>query len=66
MFGNRTLSLASSLGNSGYSETSKNVPTQEVNQFNFTQNNYSPKPLSRIDIYRQTKNQFAQLKEAIS
>lgn len=27
---------------------------------NFTQNNYSPKELSRIDIYRQTKNQLSQ------
>ncbi|MBO7449804.1 MAG: hypothetical protein J6U54_05485 [Clostridiales bacterium] len=30
--------------------------------YNFTQNNYSPKALSRIDIYRQTRNQFAQMK----
>lgn len=30
--------------------------------FNFTQNNYSPKALSRIEIYRQTKNQFSTLK----
>jgi hypothetical protein len=29
------------------------------NSYNFVQNNYSPKALSRIDIYRQTKNQFA-------
>ena len=28
----------------------------------FTQNNYSPKALSRLDIYRQTKNQFSALK----
>lgn len=28
---------------------------------NFTQNNYSPKALSRIDIYRQTSNQFSAL-----
>lgn len=28
----------------------------------FNQNNYSPKALSRIDIYRQTKNQFSALK----
>ena len=27
--------------------------------YQFTQNNYSPKALSRIDIYRQTKNQFS-------
>lgn len=32
------------------------------NNYNFTQNNYSPKALSRIDIYRQTKNQFSALK----
>ena len=32
------------------------------NNYNFTQNNYSPKTLSRIDIYRQTKNQFSALK----
>lgn len=31
--------------------------------YNFTQNNYSPKALSRIDIYRQTKNQFAMMRE---
>ena len=30
--------------------------------YNFTQNNYSPKALSRIEIYRQTKNQFTALK----
>ena len=35
-------------------------PKQIVN--NLTQNNYSPKSLSRIDIYRQTKNQFSRLK----
>lgn len=34
--------------------------------FNFTQNNYSPKALSRIDVYRQTRNQFAAMKEAFS
>lgn len=30
--------------------------------YSFTQNNYSPKALSRLEIYRQTKNQFAMLK----
>lgn len=34
--------------------------------YNFTQNNYSPKALSRMEIYRQTKNQFAALKGATS
>lgn len=32
------------------------------NNYNLIQNNYSPKALSRIDIYRQTKNQFSALK----
>ena len=32
------------------------------NTYQFTQNNYSPKALSRIEIYRQTKNQFSTLK----
>lgn len=32
------------------------------NVYQFTQNNYSPKALSRIDIYRQTKNQFSAMK----
>lgn len=34
------------------------------NTYSFVQNNYSPKALSRIDIYRNTKNQFAMLKGA--
>ena len=29
------------------------------NVYNFTQNNYSPKALSRIDIYRQTQRQLS-------
>lgn len=36
------------------------------NTYNFTQNNYSPKALSRYEIYRQTRNQFSQLKGATS
>lgn len=35
------------------------------NTYNFNQYNNSPKPLSRIEIYRNTKNQFAQFKEAV-
>ena len=36
------------------------------NTFTFTQNNYSPKALSRIEIYRQTKNQFSAMKGLVS
>lgn len=32
--------------------------------YNFTQNNYSPKALNRSEIYRQTNNQFSRLKGA--
>ena len=35
------------------------------NTYQFTQNNYSPKALSRAEIYRQTKNQFAAMKGAL-
>ena len=36
------------------------------NTYQFTQNNYSPRALSRIDIYRQTKNQFSAMKGLVS
>lgn len=32
------------------------------NNYSFIQNNYSPKPLSRLEIYRQTKNQLSAMK----
>lgn len=35
-------------------------------QINFTQNNYSPKELSRYDIYRNTKNQISMMKGVIA
>jgi tape measure domain-containing protein len=38
------------------------VPTQT---FSFEQNNYSPDPLSNIEIYRQTNNQMSRLKSAL-
>ena len=47
---------------SGGTNQNGNDKTSVSNNHNFTQNNYSPKSLSRIDIYRQTKNQFAALK----
>lgn len=41
-------------------ESSKTV----VNNYEFNQTNNSPKPLSRAEIYRQTKNQISRFKEA--
>lgn len=39
--------------------------TPAGNTYQFTQNNYSPKALSRVDIYRQTKNQFSAFGRAV-
>ncbi len=61
---NRTISLVSSLGNNSIDD--RNNSSKSISTFNFTQNNYSPKALSSIDIYRQTRNQFSQMKELIS
>lgn len=41
------------------------VATSSTSNFNFTQNNYSPKALSRVDIYRQTKNQFSSFERSV-
>ena len=43
-----------------------NAKTTAGNVFNYTQNNYSPKPLSRIDIYRQTQNQFSTMERMVA
>ena len=40
--------------------------TPGSNQYQFIQNNYSPKALSKIDIYRQTKSQFAQFRGQVN
>ena len=45
---------------------SGNYQQPASNTYSFVQNNYSPKALSRKDIYRQTKNQFAAMKGAVS
>lgn len=43
---------------------SKTTPVEQ--KFEFVQNNYSPKALSRSEIYRQTNNQFAAFKNSIA
>lgn len=49
-----------------YSEEAKSKDgNTTTSQVNFTQNNYSPKALSRYEIYRQTRNQLSQLKGAM-
>jgi hypothetical protein len=46
------------------SDNSENDPSNRG--ISFVQNNYSPKALSRLEIYRQTRNQIHQLKGALS
>ena len=38
----------------------------DAQTINFTQNNYSPKSLSRYDIYRQTKNQLSTIRKVVT
>lgn len=49
--------------------TIQNDPVESINggvsNVSFVQNNYSPKALSSIDIYRQTKNQISQVKRRL-
>lgn len=46
--------------NSGASNVTSSAPQPQI--YNFYQTNNSPKALSRLEIYRQTKNQIAMLK----
>jgi hypothetical protein len=56
-------SISGGMSGSKNSEDLINQPlVPGATNLSFTQNNYSPKELSRIDIYRQTKNQFLMLK----
>lgn len=47
------------------SEADESLNGNTGNTYNFTQNNYSPKALSRLDIYRQTRNQFTRMKGVV-
>ena len=66
--GARVNAVASSLSSH---ENGIKQPVPQNNQngpqvVEFVQNNYSPKSLSRSEIYRNTNNQFTAFKEAIS
>ena len=66
--GARVSAVASSLNQQ---RSNINQPPSQNNQngpqtIEFVQNNYSPKALSRSEIYRNTNNQFTAFKEAIS
>jgi phage-related protein len=73
MFSEKALSLAATgrlamIGSSSNvaNETTEMTKTAKDNvSVNFVQNNYSPSSLSRLEIYRQTRNQLLALKGAV-
>ncbi len=62
MFGNETIGLDSVLGENG----DMFGGTNGTNGVTFIQNNYSPKSLSRLEIYRQTQNQLSTIKGVVN
>ena len=62
---NKATSISGSM-NSHESATERGSSNQNGTSISFTQNNYSPKALSKTDIYRQTKNQFSMMKGALN
>jgi hypothetical protein len=62
---NKSAMVSSTLGrNELLAQQGSGTPTDTpvTKEISFVQNNYSPKELARIDIYRQTRNQLAQVK----
>lgn len=57
----RAMSIGASMRQSTIEDPnlSETTTPQTGTTFQFTQNNYSPKALSRVEIYRQTNNQFS-------
>lgn len=59
--------LTSALKQEGVLNTnSKDDSKESTPTYQFTQNNYSPKSLSRVEIYRQTKNQLSKYGKVVS
>lgn len=66
MFGySQAMSINASVNRASSEEIQNGVVTPVGNTFQFTQNNYSPKALSRLDIYRQTRNQFSAMERVV-
>ena len=75
LFANAIANVGSKVANTSNSMNRKQLTNDQQNIQNgedmsgtnvtFIQNNNSPKALSRIDIYRQTRNQLSQFREAI-
>ena len=63
--GKTTLGLASSIAKrtNSSNSTSSSSSQSSAPVYEFTQNNYSPKSLSSVEIYRQTKNMFTTIRK---
>ena len=62
----QALSISAGMNRQDTAEVQNGVNTPNSgNTFTFTQNNYSPKALSRVEIYRQTKNQFSAMERMV-
>lgn len=65
LFGrSQAMSISASM-NRGSENIQNGVNPVGGNTYQFTQNNYSPKALSRVEIYRQTKNQFSAMERMV-
>lgn len=62
----QAMSIGVGMRQSASKEVQNGTPDGTSASFNFVQNNYSPKALSRADIYRQTKNQFSAMKGMVT
>ena len=63
---NKAIQSAGTLANNNTASAPvQDAQNQQPSNYNFIQNNYSPKALPRVEIYRQTKNQFSQFRKAV-
>lgn len=63
---NQALSISADMNRKDEREIQNgDAPVKGGNTYQFTQNNYSPKALSRVEIYRQTKNQFSAMERMV-
>lgn len=61
---NQALNINTELGTSG--TINRSGESSQTQNITFTQNNYSPKALSREEIYRQTNNQISKMRGAFA
>lgn len=62
----QAMTVNAEMNRSGSSNGSEDeTSSSKGNTYQFTQNNYSPKALSRVEIYRQTKNQFSAMERMV-